>query len=78
MAKQKTFTRLHTVETITDRKKTVKVKIAKYQKDGTKQVYFAVEFEEKKVVRTLFARKYSASSVARQFLKYKIEQISAT
>lgn len=73
----KTFTRLHTIETYTNKERTVKVKIAKFQKDGTKQVFFAPEYNGKRFVKTLFARKYDAVSVAKEFIKYKENKLAA-
>ncbi len=37
MYTKKTFTRLHTVESRVNKSRTLKVTIAKYQKDGTKR-----------------------------------------
>jgi hypothetical protein len=65
------YTRLHTVETITNKERTVKVEIAKYQKNGTKRTFFVAEYEGKRIGKILYARKYDAKTVANGFLKYK-------
>lgn len=45
--------------------------IDKVKKDGTKRIFFAVRnYEHKNIVRTMFARKYDAFSLAKDYLKH--------
>ena len=65
------FTQLNKVETRVNVKRTIKVDIVKFRKDGTKREFFVPMFEGKRLNKTLFARKYDAVNLAKAFIKYK-------
>lgn len=71
------FEKITTVETITNKERTIKVQIEKFMKVGTKRIFFAPTFEGKRITQTMYARKYDAVSLGRQFFKYKQEKVAA-
>lgn len=64
----KTFTKLNLVQKIKNSKTNEIVEIYKFQKDGTKRVFFAPLFNDKQITPTLFARLYDAETLAKRFL----------
>ena len=62
------FTKLSVVEVYTNSSKTKKVEIVKFQKTGTNRIFFTPEVGGLRLVKTMFARKYEAVRVSKQYL----------
>jgi len=66
----KSFTTIQSTK-ITSKELNTFCTIDKVKKDGTKRIFFAVRNEEgKNIVSTMFARKYDAEKLAKQWFKY--------
>ena len=66
----KTFTTIESTK-ITSEKLNTFCTIDKVKKDGTKRVFFAVRNNEgKNVVSTMFARKYDAEKIVKQWFNH--------
>ncbi|MFT5724164.1 MAG: hypothetical protein ACI9JN_001281 [Bacteroidia bacterium] len=62
------FTKLSTVGIHVNPSQTKRVEIVKFQKEGTKMVFFTPEVNGMRLVRTMFARKSGAVDIAKQYL----------
>ena len=62
------FEKIEVAEIRTNREKTIKVQICKFQKTGTKRTFFTPEVDGKRINTTMFARKYSAVSLAKLYI----------
>ena len=65
------FTKIATPEVITDNSKTVMVEICKFKKNGSSREFFAPEIGGKRLTRTMFARKYDAIRLAKEYIATK-------
>lgn len=50
------------------------VEICKFQKAGTKRIFWTPEFNGKRIVSTMYARQYDAVKVANMYISWKKEQ----
>jgi hypothetical protein len=65
------FIKTNIVEVVLSKDNTIKIDIVRFIKEPTKRVFFTPEISGKRIVSTMFARKYSAVNVAKQYIKYK-------
>lgn len=62
------FEKLYTASILTNKERSEKIEIVKFRKTGTKREFFAPMFGEKRIGSTLFARKYDAERIGRNYL----------
>lgn len=65
------FKKILTVSTVSNRAKTIKVDIVKFNKTGTKRIFFTPEFEGKRLTSTMYARKGEAMGLAKAFIAFR-------